>query len=816
MMYNINMIQYLLVQDFKMNLPVHSILGVITSSKRTPIGEGSVFTINDRKTGGSLTINCPFFLPARKDDVIAGLYIKQNNEQLELIQDQVLIEPSSTREAVQNVFLIGMGKLRMSQYLSNQVYDFFMNEAKFRIKDMTKKPDCGSSESTIFRNREFIQSAVMETISWYANNFRTDQTVAQPLINLGLSIDQAHKLLTSWYKGFCLRRLYLLGLNRTEIKECCDRGWADTKGISNSPDALYYQLIENPYIPEKIPLTKAKSICQRYGLSFGQDMIESADLIRFVDAETSENGSVCFPIFSLIKRYPRFNELCDTLKLKFKCTIRYNFFYLRHQADMEDTLVKYLESKSLPPTHISAGNKLRFCPEQIEAIELALNNTVSIITGAGGVGKTRIISGLVEEFDLREIPWCIGSFTGKAIANVKKIIRRRDNIMTLNMILSKGKIVDFFERPVRILIIDEISMVPNELLSKVILKLNNALPEGQTLHIVLVGDPNQVQPIEPGDFFNQAMKSWIFEEDSNQGKLAIPCIKLLEDHRRTDKDGVLYNNMNQFSTAETPEDIDFQWGSDCEFIQGGVTDLENVVIKLKQNGIPSDDITIISPINGKSGSAESLEAINLKVRDIFIPQDTETINDSFGKFWKLGDRVMMTVNRYDINIMNGEEGEIIEVMREKSNIKVKFQNGHEVDIPTYLPIILDDLPEPESLDFEVPLSTKLLILSWAITVHKAQGSQNQYIIFQIPKSIGKGSFFNRNLLYTGASRAMKHLTVIASHECTFTSAIQVNPPKRYDNLAKRLIKEPYVDYYVNPAHVRQQEMMQKAMTALAK
>ena len=63
---------------------------------------------------------------------------------------------------------------------------------------------------------------------------------------------------------------------------------------------------------------------------------------------------------------------------------------------------------------------------------------------------------------------------------------------------------------------------------------------------------------------------------------------------------------------------------------------------------------------------------------------------------------------------------------------------------------------------------------------------------------------------------MKHLTVIASHECTFTSAIQVNPPKRYDNLAKRLIKEPYVDYYVNPAHVRQQEMMQKAMTALAK
>ena len=81
--------------------------------------------------------------------------------------------------------------------------------------------------------------------------------------------------------------------------------------------------------------------------------------------------------------------------------------------------------------------------------------------------------------------------------------------------------------------------------------------------------------------------------------------------------------------------------------------------------------------------------------------------------------------------------------------------------------------------------------------------------------MGKGSFFNRNLLYTGVSRTEDHLTVIAPYESTFTSAILVNPPHRYDNLAKRFKKEEFVNYYVNPSWQKQQELLQQAMRAIA-
>src|SRR5581483_1802689 len=152
---------------------------------------------------------------------------------------------------------------------------------------------------------------------------------------------------------------------------CCERGWAGSKGIVNSPDALYYQLLENPFIPEKIPLAKSQDIANRYGLTFGQDITESADLIRFVDEQTNENGWACYPIYTLMKRYPRFNDLSDTLKSQFKCVIRYNFFYLRHQADTEDTLVEYLKSEPLLETHVSELTKDRLVPEQIKAVEMA-------------------------------------------------------------------------------------------------------------------------------------------------------------------------------------------------------------------------------------------------------------------------------------------------------------------------------------------------------------------------------------------------------------------------------------------------------------
>lgn len=791
------------------------ILGIVKNIKRLNQDEGSIFTVTSINTQRDYYINCPFFCPARRGDIIGGFCISKSDGRYTFIQCPN-VEPSSTKEAVQNAFIIGLGTLKMSQYLSDKLYHFFEQEAQQKIKmyDVRKhEHDKGSSESTIYRNRDILNAAVMETISWYAFNFLTNESIVEPLVNLGLSTDQAHKLLRWWYREFSLRRLYLLGLTKTEIRDCCERGWvgaSSTGGINNSPDALYYQLLENPYIPEKVPLIKAHNISQRYGLSFNQNIIECADMVRFVDVETTKNGWACYPIYTLIKKYPRFYELEETLKHNFKCTIRYNFLYLRYQAEVEDKLIEFLQPVPMrAATHASKETKERLSVEQITAVESALNNTVSIITGGAGTGKTSTISAIAHELELRDTPYCIASFTGKAVARIKEVVQKRDNILTLHMILSRGRITDKLDRPIEVLIIDEISMIPNELLAKVLAKLNYSLMDrsGKTLRVIMVGDSNQVQPIEWGDFFNQVLTSWIFKEDESKGQLAIPCVQLTEDHRRKEK-GVLFTNMAQFATAETPDEIIFEWGTDCQFVQGGINEIEARVRSIYMMGIPHEEITIISPVN------QGLEEINLKCQNIFLSKDTVSIQDSFGKIWKLGARVMMTDNRYDVNVMNGEEGIVIGILEAKSCIRVRFKNGQEVEFPTFVPAIFNKNELGEDPIDNQPLSTKLLTLSWAITIHKSQGSQWRYVILYIPPNMSRGNFFNIKLLYTGCSRASEHLDVVANYESTFLGAIFVNPPHRYDNLSKRLTGQTFVDRYVDQNWLKQQEIIREAMNNL--
>jgi exodeoxyribonuclease V alpha subunit len=459
---------------------------------------------------------------------------------------------------------------------------------------------------------------------------------------------------------------------------------------------------------------------------------------------------------------------------------------------VEDKLIEFLQPSPLPPTHASKETKERLCEEQIAAVESALNNTVSIITGGAGCGKTTVISAIAHEFELRDIPYCIASFTGKAVARIKEVVQRRENILTLHMILSRGKLLDKLDRPMEVLIIDEISMVPNELLAKVLAKLHYTLMDrnGKVLRVVMVGDSNQVQSIEWGDFFNQVLTSRIFKEGETQGRLAIPCVQLTEDHRRKEK-GVLFSNMAQFATAESPDEIVFEWGKDCQFVQGGIDQIESTIRSIYMMGIPHEEITVISPVN------QGLEEINTRCQNVFLNKDTVSIRDSFGKLWKLGARVMMTVNRYDINVMNGEEGIIIGILANRSCVKVRFKNGQEVDFPTFTPVIMNTNESDEEPLDDQPLSTKLLTLSWAITVHKSQGSQWRYVIFYIPHNMSKGSFFNRKLLYTGISRTREMLYVVANCESVFLSSIFVNPSHRYDNLSKRLTAKPFVDRYVD-------------------
>ena len=723
-------------------------------------------------------VHCPYPCPARKGDVISGFCTPTDNG-LHVFVRCPVVEPPASKEAVQTSFIIALRKAPINKWLSNKLYDFFKEQTLRKIDQLKQQKNIssGTAEFTILRNRDSLNAAVMETISWFAFRFQTDSDVALPLIELGLSQDQATKLLSWWHRELTLRRLYLLGLTRKEIRNICDRGWpcanAKNTGWVFSPDALYYQLLENPYLVEKLAMDKATEISRRYNLSFNQNMIEAATVVRWIDEETLSKGWSCYPLYALMQRYPNFSQLKDVLTHKFQCAIRYNFIYLRYQAEIEDALTEVLRPESLPQTHVSDRSASELCEEQIRGLEMVLSNAVSVVTGPGGTGKTKLIAQMCYELDLRNVPYVISAHAGAAVANIKAAVGKDDDIMTLSRILYKA-----LTKPYRCLIVDEFSMVADPLFARVVVKLMNALPIGVRLRIVMVGDPRQLPPIEWGDVFNQVLASQ-----------TIPQIELRTDHRRVRQDGILFKNLQKFVDAEDPRQIHWEWGPDCHFIAGGLPELETLVRHLYQHGHNHKQVTIVSPY-------KDLDAVNEMCQEVFVDRDADSLMDSFGKVWKLGSRVMLTEkNHDDIKVYNGDEGIVVGLHPEKSCIRVIFNRGQDIMIPTFLP--------PEASDFDDddrdrPLSTRDLVLSWAMTIDKAQGSQWKVVICYLRERTG-GGFWHRGRMYTAASRTKEQFYVVGRSEYAFTQAIGVDPPKRYNNLAKRLVGEQWVGHWVDPA-----------------
>ena len=162
--------------------------------------------------------------------------------------------------------------------------------------------------------------------------------------------------------------------------------------------------------------------------------------------------------------------------------------------------------------------------------------------------------------------------------------------------------------------------------------------------------------------------------------------------------------------------------------------------------------------------------------------------DNVGIKWSVGDRVMMTENNYIINIMNGTEGIITDL--NNNEIQVTFKSG---DVQTFTignPNGDDNLTNDrwdntnEKSSNKKDLYTSMLIHSYAVSVHRYQGSETNYIIFYIPK-VNMSKFLNRNLLYTGITRAKKGIWMVGDYD-TMVRAATTSPPYRCDNLALRI------------------------------
>lgn len=683
------------------------------------------FGLYTEKMGKKFRCICDFFCPVREGDALFGIceYEKtaRYGDQLTFLKEPFVI-PAEDKETLSKNLITA---LRGSGYGPSQ------NDVLLDL--LTVK--CGSSTEII---------KLLDKMS--SDHCYKKEVVSYPL-NSCLKEKQISKLLMWWYKNRLMRRLYLLGLNNRQIRDA-----------NMDPIEVYATCLENPYKIFSLDMNKCEDILNRLGKEIQPDVRKAAEITRTI-MDHMDNGWVGSPSRFIVQKYPDIKKYLPLLHDEYGVVPELFTFYLPYSHEVETSvadLVHEYTTMDILPNAIGPGeiNYSRDLSEdQKLAVEGALYENISVITGIAGSGKTSTISQIVHNLEEKKIKYRVVSFTGKAVAKLREVIQKKDP-MTMNMMITLPGKQDFEH-----LIIDEASMVTTALFYEFVKKFNHKY------RITMVGDPNQLMPIGWGTLFQELIDSG-----------TIPTYRLIHCHRlQTDGQNNILRNANRIVQHADPmyggPEFDFDISGNFDIILGGPNEIENLVKAIRDAGISPDEVMIISPYN------KYLTEINRRCQMLYNG-DKRCITDSHSIEWRIDDRVMMIENNYKINIMNGDEGKVTDLT--ESEIEVTFKDGTSH---------VFDLDRHKSSDKEYStgkdvLTVKSLVHSFAVSVHRSQGSEWNYVILYVPET-SANKFLNRNLTYTAITRSKKMLWCVGDYT-TMVRAATTPPPYRCDNLAKRV------------------------------
>ena len=429
----------------------------------------------------------------------------------------------------------------------------------------------------------------------------------------------------------------------------------------------------------------------------------------------------------------------------------------RENVDLESIIRKQEESQGI-----------RYAAMQRQTLSLALNNQVIVITGGPGTGKTTSIRAILAMFECLGIRTLLTAPTGRAAKRMTELTGQEAS--TVHRLLGAkfeedGEHVAFTKNEddrleCDAVILDECSMV-DILLMDALLK---ALPPSARL--VLVGDADQLPSVGPGNVFSALIRSGV-----------IPTVRLTEIFRQNEGSRIV-RNAHMINRGEHP---DFSENAGDFFrlkrMQAGSTAdtvVELCAVRLPgKMHIPSTEIQVLSPTRkGELGTA----SLNKRLQEALNPPSREKKEKAFGDvIFREGDRVMQIRNNYDIlwhnesntnvgmGIYNGDIGSILRISLEEENLTVDFDGR----IAQYG---FDSLLELEH--------------AWAMTVHKAQGSEYRAVILALGNSAPM--LMTRDVLYTAVTRAKELLILVGDDAIAYHMVDNYRPSKRYCALRVRL------------------------------
>ena len=414
--------------------------------------------------------------------------------------------------------------------------------------------------------------------------------------------------------------------------------------------------------------------------------------------------------------------------------------------------------------------KITFAESQKEAILGAFTDGIEIITGGPGTGKTTIIKCIIDLYENQNMKVLLGAPTGRAAKRMTESTGREAKTIHRLLDIVAGE-EDMINKEVGeplecdVVIIDEASMID-------IFLMNNLLKSIKLgTRVIIVGDVDQLPSVGSGNVLKDLIKSNILK------------VVRLKEIFRQGAESLIITNAHRINKGEMPylnqknKDFYFIREEDFDGILSTVLDLANRRLpNFNKSWVKIRDIQVLSPL--KKGPLGVIN-LNEKLQEILNPssKDKKELKQK-NLIFREGDKVMQMKNNYTIKwssvtgigekegegVFNGDIGFIKAIDDEEKTITVIFDDERKVVYDS------DNIEELE--------------LAYAITIHKSQGSEFKVVI--IPAFNGAPFIMNRNLLYTGITRAKDLVTVVG-----YTSALRYmvnnnNSMERYSSLEYRI------------------------------
>lgn len=444
-----------------------------------------------------------------------------------------------------------------------------------------------------------------------------------------------------------------------------------------------------------------------------------------------------------------FDEIIDSLVRKRKMVVYHDKYYLyktyHDEVYISDALydISFYDTSCMHNfdnllTSVEKEYNITYNEEQKNAIKTVMDNSITIITGGPGTGKTTIVNGILRMYQL--INMIPDSRFNQAVAllaptgRASKRLSETTNCgaMTIHRYLKWNHetkefgINEYNKNEHRLIIVDEVSMIDNELMASLLHGIEH------DCKIVFVGDEFQLPSVSQGNVLKDLIESDMFAH-----------VRLKNIYRQSDNSFIPIlareiKNINIESDLHEKKD-------DYNFLECKKSEIKSMLSEIISmsidKGLSEKDVQILAPMyKGENG----IDNLNIILQELFNSKTSKKVSVKIGPIeYREHDKVLNLVNNIDQNIFNGDIGYIK---------KINEKNSQEF-------MVVDYYGNQVTYKRE---EVGTLRHAYAMTIHKSQGSEFNHVIIPITKEFNR-MLYNK-LLYTGVSRAKKSLVLIGDIE----------------------------------------------------